>query len=146
MADAVPGLQDIFAGIYSAIVESQNTIEQHYLGEIERDYFEDGKPKMLAVSLPGHDGMLQELQIPAITLVPHHGLKIKEVTLEMKVHLGAKEDDEESTGKGSPLRKLVSGFRGKQEEMSTIKITFEGTDPPEGLARIKDSLVKFIPT
>ena len=47
LTDKIPGLQDIFGGIYSAIVESQNTIEQHYLDEIKKDYFdESGSPKM----------------------------------------------------------------------------------------------------
>ena len=147
LTDKIPGLQDIFGGIYSAIVESQNTIEQHYLDEIKKDYFDEScSPKMVRVQLPANDGKLHDMDIPAITLVPHHGLKIKEVSLRMKVALGHKDDDEKTEGKGAKLRKLVSGFRGRSEEMSTIKIKFEGTDPPEGIARIKDSLVKFIPT
>ena len=147
LTDKIPGLQDIFQGIYSSIVEAQNTIEQHYLDEVKKDYFdEDGAPKMVRVQLPANDGKLHDLDIPAITLVPHHGLKIKEVSLRMKVSLGHKDDDEKTEGKGAKLRKLVSGLKGKPEEMSTIKIKFVGTDPPKGLARIKDSLVKFIPT
>ena len=108
MTDKIPGLQDIFGGIYSAIVESQNTIEQHYLDEIKKDYFdESGSPKMVRVQLPANDGKLHDMDIPAITLVPHHGLKIKEVSLRMKVALGHKDDDEKTEGKGAKLRKLV---------------------------------------
>ena len=29
--------------------------------------------------------------------------------------------------------------------MAKIKVKFNGQDPPEGLARIKDSLIKIIP-
>ena len=65
-------LDEVFQGIYSSVVEAQNTIEQHYLGEITEDYFlEDGTPKMILVKLPAADGKLKEVQIPAITLVPH---------------------------------------------------------------------------
>ena len=47
-------LDDVFQGIYSSVVEAQNAIEQHYLGEITEDYFEaDGSPKMILVKLPG---------------------------------------------------------------------------------------------
>ena len=46
-------LDEVFQGIYSSVVEAQNTIEQHYLGEITEDYFlEDGTPKMILVKLP----------------------------------------------------------------------------------------------
>ena len=66
-------LEGIFQSIYSAVTESQNTIEQHYLGEIVEDYFEaDGTPKMIVTKLPGANGELKErlLQIfPPVTVV-----------------------------------------------------------------------------
>ena len=38
-------LDDVFQSIYSSVVEAQNTIESHYLGEVVEDYFEkDGTP------------------------------------------------------------------------------------------------------
>ena len=47
--DATPqhadSLDDLLRGIYSSVVEAQNTIEQHYIGEISEDYFdEEGNP------------------------------------------------------------------------------------------------------
>ena len=43
-------LDNVFQGIYKSIVEAQNTIEQHYIGEIKEDYFDkDGKPYMIDV-------------------------------------------------------------------------------------------------
>ena len=92
-------LDDIFQSIYSSVVEAQNTIEQHYLGEITEDYFEeDGTPKMVVVKLPSQDGKLQEVHIPAITLVPHSGIAIDEVSVEMKVKLSSGEDEKERKG------------------------------------------------
>ena len=35
-------LESVFQGIYKSIVEAQNTIEQHYVGEVKEDYFERG--------------------------------------------------------------------------------------------------------
>ena len=143
-------LDDIFQSIYSSVVEAQNTIEQHYLGEITEDYFEeDGPPKMVVVKLPGQDGKLQEVHIPAITLVPHSGIAIDEVSVEMKVKLSSGENDKERKGnKQGKLRKIITDFSNREggKELATIRVKFKGKEPPEGLARIKDNLIKFIPT
>ena len=143
-------LDDIFQSIYSSVVEAQNTIEQHYLGEITEDYFEeDGTPKMVVVKLPGQDGKLQEVHIPAITLVPHSGIAIDEVSVEMKVKLSSGENDKERKGnKQGKLRKIITDFSNREggKELATIRVKFKGKEPPEGLARIKDNLIKFIPT
>ena len=43
-------LDNVFQGIYKSIVEAQNTIEQHYVGEIKEDYFDkDGNPYMIKI-------------------------------------------------------------------------------------------------
>ena len=143
-------LDDIFQSIYSSVVEAQNTIEQHYLGEITEDYFEeDGTPKMVVVKLPGQDGKLQEVHIPAITLVPHSGIAIDEVSVEMKVKLSSGENDKERKGnKQGKLRKIITDFSNREggKELATISVKFKGREAPEGLARIKDNLIKIIPT
>ena len=143
-------LDEIFQGIYASVVEAQNAIEQHYLGEITEDSFEaDGTPKMILVKLPGKDGQLKEVHIPAITLVPHYGLAIDKVSVTMRVKLSSSEDDKEKKGnKGGRIRKIISDFSNREggKELATIFVRFRGKDPPEGLARIKDSLIKFIPT
>tara|TARA_B100000131_G_C17971431_1_gene554635 strand:+ start:280 stop:732 length:453 start_codon:yes stop_codon:yes gene_type:complete len=146
-------LDDVFQGIYKSIVEAQNTIEQHYVGEITEDYFDkDGNPHMIPVQLPGSDGEMKTIQIPVITLVPHNGMAIKEVEIEMKVALSTGDKDEinksDSTKKKpSKIRKFLTDLsnRNKGHEMAKIKVKFNGQDAPEGLARIKDSLVKIIP-
>ena len=143
-------LDDIFQVIYSSVVEAQNAIEQHYLGEITEDYFEaDGTPKMIVVKLPAANGQLTDVHIPAITLVPHYGLAIDEVSVKMKVKLSSGEDDKERKGnKQGRLRKIITDFSNREggKELATIFVKFKGKEPPEGLARIKDNLIKFIPT
>ena len=143
-------LDEIFQGIYSSVVEAQNAIEQHYIGEVTEDYFEaDGHPKMIVIKLPGKDGQLRDVHIPAITLVPHYGLAISEVSVKMKVKLSSSEDDKERKGnKQGRIRKIITDFSNREggKELATISVKFKGKDPPEGLARIKDNLIKFIPT
>ena len=113
-------LDEIFQGIYASVVEAQNAIEQHYLGEITEDYFEaDGTPKMILVKLPGKDGQLKEVHIPAITLVPHYGLAIDKVSVTMRVKLSSSEDDKEKKGnkvmvKMPALRVVESPSKGRK--------------------------------
>ena len=147
-------LDNVFQGIYKSIVEAQNTIEQHYVGEIKEDYFDkDGNPYMIEVKLPhGDNGEMKTVNIPVITLVPHNGMAIKEVEIDMKVALSP--GDSEEINKSDVTRKKPSRIkrfltdlskRGKGHEMAKIKVKFHGQDAPEGIARIKDSLVKIIP-
>ena len=147
-------LENVFQGKYKSIVEAQNTVEQHTVGEIKKDYFdEDGKPHMVAVQLPsGANGEMKTVNIPVITLVPHNGMAIKEVEIEMEVGLSEGELEEinnSDTTKKKPS-KIVRFFtdlsrRNKGSKMAKIKVKFNGQEAPEGLARIKDSLVKIIP-
>jgi hypothetical protein len=143
-------LDDIFRSIYSSVVEAQNTIEQHYLGEVTEDYFdEDGSPKMIILQLPGSDGKMREVNVPAISLVPHYGLAIDEVSVEMKVKLSTTDEAKETKGnKKGKVRKILSDFSNREggKELATIVVKFKGKEPPEGLARIKDNLIKIIPT
>ena len=62
--DATPqhadSLDDLLRGIYSSVVEAQNTIEQHYIGEISEDYFdEEGNPRAIAINLPTAEVVLK---------------------------------------------------------------------------------------
>ena len=147
-------LDNVFQGIYKSIVEAQNTVEQHTVGEIKKDYFDkDGNPYMIKVQLPhGADGGMKEVNIPVITLVPHNGMAIKEVEIEMEVGLSEGELEEINDGdathkKPSRIKRFLTDLsrRNKGQEMAKIKVKFHGQDAPEGIARIKDSLVKIIP-
>ena len=147
-------LDDVFQGIYKSIVEAQNTIEQHCVGEIKKDYFDkDGKPYMIPVQLPsGANGEMKTVNIPVITLVPHNGMAIKEVEVEMEVALSPGESEEINKSdvtkkKPSKIKRFLTDLsrRNKGSKMAKIKVKFHGQDAPEGIARIKDSLVKIIP-
>ena len=147
-------LDNVFQGIYKSIVEAQNTIEQHYVGEIKEDYFDkDGKPYMIPIELPnGNGGEMKTVNIPVITLVPHNGMAIKEVEIEMEVALSPGDSEEINKSKAtkkkpSKIHQFITDLsrRNKGRKMAKIKVKFNGQDPPEGLARIKDSLIKIIP-
>lgn len=144
-------LDQTFKAIYSAIVDAQNTIEQHYLGEITQDYFDDkGFPKMVTIMLPNSNGRLEQTDIPAITLVPHNGMAINKVSIKMKVALGSNGDTKQSKAvtqdKPNKIKKFFTDLSNRNgTRMAEIEVVFNGKEPPEGLARIKDSLIKIIP-
>ena len=104
-------LDNVFQGIYKSIVEAQNTIEQHYVGEIKEDYFDkDGNPYMIEVKLPhGDNGEMKTVNIPVITLVPHNGMAIKEVEIDMKVALSP--GDSEEINKSDVTKKKPSRIK-----------------------------------
>ena len=149
--DAIPqhadSLDDLLRGIYSSVVEAQNTIEQHYIGEISEDYFdEEGNPKAIAINLPTSDGGLKEVKIPLITLVPHRTLSIKKVKIKLNVALGKYEGKKQGNKGG--LSQYYADLSGRKEgiEPAQMEVHFVGSDAPEGLCRIKDQLIKIIPS
>jgi len=120
---------DVFDSLYSAVVQAQKEVEGKYIENINKSYFEDGKPKTVAVELGG-----KSVEIPLFSLVPHNALKIAECEIEFEIDLNF---DREARGCLSKLRK---------NKMANVKIKFSGCDQAEGLARIGDGLVKTIPT
>ena len=120
---------DVFNSLYSAVVQAQKEVEGNYIENINKSYFEDGKPKTVGVELGG-----KQVEIPLFSLVPHNALKIAECEIEFEIDLNF---DKEARGCFGKLRK---------NKMANVKIKFAGCDQAEGLARIGDSLVKQIPT
>ena len=120
---------------------------------VDYDYFwKDGQPKVMPCKLPGPDGKLKEYQIPLITLVPHQNLAIDTVQIEMQVRLSPHTDTKSmrtaNTSKIGRIRKFFTDHSksGGQSELANIKIKFRGKKPPEGIARIKDQMLKMIPS
>ena len=120
---------DVFNSLYSAVVQAQKEVEGKYIENIDKSYFEDGKPKTVAVELGG-----KQIEIPLFSLVPHNALKIAECEIDFEIDLNF---DKDAKGCLSKLRR---------NKMANVKIKFAGCDQAEGLARIGDGLVKQIPT
>ena len=140
-------LDDTFKNLYHAIVSAQEEIEDHAIGEIRKEYFDkEGNPLTTPVMLPiGEGGSMAAVNIPLITLVPHHGLSIKEVEVEMEVAFSSGDSKILNSKKQSKVRKFIADLSGRNKHMAKIRVKFQGENPPEGLARIKDNLIKIIP-
>ena len=63
--------------------------------------------------------------------------------MELSVDIG--QFDDEKNNEDRKLSAKVSGTRNK-ENLAKIKIKMNGSDPPEGLARINDQLIKILPS
>ena len=124
-------LQNIFDGIYSAVVQAQKSVEENLSNNIRDGYFnEDGTAKTVKMNLNNKD-----IEVPLFTLVPHNTLKIESCEVDLQVNLD--HDGDKAVGCLGKLRK---------SKMANVKIKFSSTDQAEGMARIGDNLVKLIPT
>ncbi len=94
-----------------------------------------------------------KVSVPLITLSPQSSIKIKELTMELKVRLSNFGKRESKCG-GGIFRKKDAGAVGvdlgssilpTKNNYANLKITFEGTDPPEGVVRLNNNLLKKIP-
>jgi hypothetical protein len=124
-------LQNIFDGIYSAVVQAQKSVEENLSNNIRDGYFnEDGTAKTVKMNLNNKD-----IEVPLFTLVPHNTLKIESCEVDLQVNLD--HDGDKAVGCLGKLRK---------SKMANVKIKFSSTDQAEGMARIGDNLIKLIPT
>ena len=124
-------LQNIFDGIYSAVVHAQKSVEEDLSNNVRDDYFnKDGSPKTVEMTLND-----KKIEVPLFVLVPHNTLKIDSCEVDLEVNLD--HDGDKAVGCLGKLRK---------SKMANIKIKFSSTDQAEGMARVGDNLVKLIPT
>ena len=108
----------------------------------------DGNPKCMDIVVSG-----ERVKVPLLTLAPHSSIKIKELTMDLKVKLNnfgkrksrfgggifGKEDA------GAISAALGSSIFPSKNNYANLKITFEGCDPPEGVVRVNNNLIKQIP-
>ena len=88
-----------------------------------------------------------------MTLAPQSSIKIKELTMDLKVKLNNFGKRESRCGGGIFKNKdagaigadLGSSILPTRNNYANLKIVFEGSDPPEGVVRLNNNLIKQIP-
>ena len=129
--------------LYRSTVLAQSKVEQlHYQNFITNYFDEDGKPNFITLSLPTNDkdgSHSVNVDVPLLTLSHSTHLNIRELDIEFEVELGHFEDidDDEISAK-------VSSVNGKK--MAKIKLKLDAAEPPEGIARIRQELIKILPS
>ncbi|HSG99892.1 MAG TPA: DUF2589 domain-containing protein [candidate division Zixibacteria bacterium] len=145
----------ILEGITNAILHARRVVENQNQGLL-RQFFDSGpdseslRAKVVVIHVPSmtEAGKTEPIEVPLVTLVPLSGLEIADVTIEFKAEiLGL--DDAEAMEKGAKEKQLFLGLKGggssKKSNEVSVKVTVKGTDPPEGLVRINQHILKQIP-
>ena len=141
-------LDHLTKGLYDAVVQAQALAENQHIEAIGKYMNEDGTPKCMKMVIGGN-----EIDVPLQTLSTQSSIKIKELKLKLKVKLSNFGKRESRFGGGIFRKKdagaieadLGSSILPGRSNYADLEITFEGTDPPEGLVRLNNNLIKQIP-
>ena len=141
-------LDHLTKGLYDAVVQAQALAENQHIEAIGKYMNEDGTPKCMKMVIGGN-----EIDVPLQTLSTQSSIKIKELKMKLKVKLSNFGKRESRFGGGIFRKKdagaieadLGSSILPGKNNYADLEITFEGTDPPEGLVRLNNNLIKQIP-
>ena len=128
-------LDHLTKGLYDAVVQAQALAENQHIEALSKYVNED------------------DVNVPLITLAPQSSIKIKELTMDLKVRLNNFGKRKSRKGGGIFCKKdagavsadLGASILPMKNNYAKLKITFEGTDPPEGVVRLNNNLIKQIP-
>ena len=141
-------LDHLTKGLYDAVVQAQSLAESQHIESLNKYLDEDGNPKCIDMVVNG-----EKVKVPLLTLAPHSSIKIKELTMDLKVKLNNFGKRKSRFG-GGIFRKgdagAISADPGSsifpsKNNYANLKITIEGSDPPEGIVRLNNNLIKQIP-
>ena len=141
-------LDHLTKGLYDAVVQAQALAENQHIEALSKYVNEDGTPKCMKMVING-----EEINVPLATLAPQSSIKIKELTMDLKVKLNNFGKRKSKIGGGILCKEdtgaidadLGSSILPTRNNYANLKITFEGTDPPEGVVRLNNNLIKQIP-
>ena len=146
-------LDHLTKGLYDAVVQAQALAENQHIEALNKFFDKNGNPKCFDIKLPDGNGKKQKVSVPLVTLAPQSSIKIKELTMELKVKLSSFGKRKSRLGggifrskdAGAVCADLGASILPTRNQYANLKITFEGSDPPEGLVRLNNNLIKQIP-
>ena len=141
-------LDHLTKGLYDAVVQAQALAENQHIEALSKYVNKDGTPKCMKMVLNG-----ETINVPLATLAPQSSIKIKELTMDLKVRLNNFGKRKSKKGGGIFCKEdagaigadLGASILPSRNNYANLKITFEGTDPPEGVVRLNNNLIKQIP-
>ena len=141
-------LDHLTKGLYDAVVQAQALAENQHIEALGKYVNEDGTPKCIEMVINGDN-----VNVPLATLAPQSSIKIKELKMKLKVRLNNFGKRKSKLGGGIFSKEdagaisadLGSSILPSKNNYADLEITFEGTDPPEGLVRLNNNLIKQIP-
>jgi len=146
---AIHSFDDLIAAITNAVTGAKRLAEEQHLHTLQRFFKQDGD-KWVAhtrkVQVPSHeagDEAFTIVDVPLFTLVPLSSLNLHEVEVEFKAFLSSVDKGEKQ--QRMQLELTGDGMIGKRRTNITVRVSLKGGDPPEGLVRINDNILKQIP-
>ena len=141
-------LDHLTKGLYDAVVQAQALAENQHIEALSKYVNEDGTPKCMKMVING-----ETINVPLATLAPQSSIKIKELTMDLKVRLNNFGKRKSKKGGGIFCKEdagaigadLGASILPSRNNYANLKITFEGSDPPEGMVRLNNNLIKQIP-
>tara|TARA_R110002020_G_scaffold462445_4_gene681977 strand:+ start:15254 stop:15712 length:459 start_codon:yes stop_codon:yes gene_type:complete len=141
-------LDHLMKGITDAMVQAEALSQAQHIESLKKYFKDDGEPKCMPINIAG-----EKHQIPLVTLAPQNSIKMKEVKMKLKVKLSNYGKRKSRLGggifkdgdAGAVSVDLGSSILPFKNNYADLEITFEGTDPPEGVVRLNNNLIKQIP-
>ena len=141
-------LDHLTKGIFDAVVQANSLAESQHIESLKKFVNEDGTPKEMKLVINGED-----VNIPLQTLAPQNTIKMDELKMKLKVKLNKFGKRKSRLGggifkgrdAGAVSADLGSSILPCHNNYADLEITFKGTDPPEGLVRLNNNLIKQIP-
>lgn len=149
---SVHSFVDLAQSCTQAIIQAHKASEEQHLNILERFFDQDGEnriAKTVTMKVPSQRGGETgdtSIEVPLISLVPFNSLTISEVELEFLASM-ASIDAKESDTPGDIKLNVGGGggILGTKKNNVKVKIKMRGTNPPEGVIRVNDNIVKRIP-
>ena len=157
---------DLLQAIQSSFMKVNQLSQQQHTGLLEQYFDCENKPVCVKMQYParGENGELTftEVEIPKICMVPIASLNLKEITVDFKVKLAGKVslksrsrsdvpgDTSSVKSRKKPSKDEYIGYvphASKREKngFADIHLKFESGEPPEGVMRIRDSMIRVMP-
>lgn len=157
---------DLLQAIQGSFMKVNQLSQQQHIGLLEQYFDSENKPVCVEMKYParGENGELTftEVEIPKICMVPISSLNLKEITVDFKVKLAGKvrlksgswsdipEDTSSVKSRRKPPKDEFVGYvphASKREKngFANIHLKLESEEPPEGVMRIRDSMIRVMP-
>lgn len=161
---------ELIAALQNAVLDSYELIQKQHLAVIDKYFNKDGTPIMMKMKIPisasdTNDIKFRDVEVPMFVLVPQGSLRMKRVKLAFSVKMVRLDDSNTDKNKlngiikhdvlnnkteryeKNKFRKILTNiFSGSNDSNSVnVELEFVDENPPEGVMRINDMLIRLMP-
>lgn len=145
---------ELVAAIQKSFLQCSRLAERQHIEMLSGFFDSENKPVSISLSMPQFDDgkiTYKDVSIPKLCLVPISSLKLDGIKVDFKVRLTGEVPLEEKAGENTGTDKKEGSFLGylpggglkrNPEDFANITLQFSSQDPPEGILRIQDELIR----